>query len=115
MHGLLLCETIVDMLCWTFTFSITCFEFCAEPLMLSASKVQEKVFGSQESNEDILVTADAATKNECFVDRSNTRQVIYNSSYKRSIIDDDNVNIANYGENFKTYTTTQHIGGALFF
>ena len=37
------------------------------------------------------------------VDRSNTRQVIYNSAYKRNFINDKDINIAKYGENFKTY------------
>lgn len=37
------------------------------------------------------------------VDRSNTRQVIYNSAYKRNSINDKDINIAKYGENFKTY------------
>ena len=38
------------------------------------------------------------------VDRSNTRQVIYNSAYKRTEINDISMNVAKYGENFKTYT-----------
>ena len=37
------------------------------------------------------------------VDRSNTRQVIYNSAYKRDFIIDKRFNTAKYGENFKTY------------